>query len=454
VRTQSSFRSDSKDDDDEEEDQEGDDEASSSTSSDDDEEEPEKSTLPSVKVQPPTPAASSSISGLKNLTKILQKFSVPDESPTFPSQNRFNSSGIIKKSFSSHQIRSTTTPPAFLGGLSSNDLGGLSRTKSSSGFGCIPPPSSLTLTGLRSSSDNISSAIPPPPSSAGSHYVEAPGPTLVGLVARNVMSSAMSTAGSSSNSIASSALNYSAANLKPANGPSDLSPTSLLMKSVSSTRIVSEAKQHLERPKSLVLNSTTTSTSTTHSLIPPENSPGLVRRNASVGTKQYEASLSPDSAEKKQREILQFFGSSSTSFPAVSPLPAVAPPVATPKTMVNHHAAARSVLRQFSLDNNSGSSDVDELFNQLLADQILSPEASVGHHRFGLENPLSVESSLGGGRDKQTSRNKFADRRKAWEDSTCTSITLHSSLMSSDGNMSSRESRPTSPRSASPNVSR
>jgi hypothetical protein len=278
--------------------------------------------------------------------------------------------------------------------------------------------------------------------------VEAPGPTLVGLVARNVMSSAMSTAGSSSNSIASSALNYSAANLKPASVTSDLSPTSLLMKSVSSTRIVSEAKQHLERPKSLVLNSTTTSTSsTTNSLIPPENSPGLVRRNASVGTKQYEASLSPDSAEKKQREILQFFGSSSTSFPAVSPLPAVAPPVATPKTMVNHHAAARSVLRQFSLDNNSGSSDVDELFNQLLADQILSPEAAVGHHRFGSENPLSVESSLGGGgRDnKQTSRNKFADRRKAWEDSTCTSITLHSSLMSSDGNMSSRESRPTSP---------
>jgi hypothetical protein len=276
---------------------------------------------------------------------------------------------------------------------------------------------------------------------------------LVGLVARNVMSSAMSTAGSSSNSIASSALNYSAANLKPASVTSDLSPTSLLMKSVSSTRIVSEAKQHLERPKSLVLNSTTSTS--TNSLIPPENSPGLVRRNASVGTKQYEASLSPDSAEKKQREILQFFGSSSTSFPAVSPLPAVAPPVATPKTTVNHHAA-RSVLRQFSLDNNSGSSDVDELFNQLLADQILSPEASVGHHRFGLENPLSVESSLGvGGRDnKQTSRNKFADRRKAWEDSTCTSITLHSSLMSSDGNMSSRESRPTSPRSASPNVSR
>ena len=317
----------------------------------------------------------------------------------------------------------------------------------------------MTLTGLRSSSDNISSTIPPPPSSAGSHYVEAPGPTLVGLVARNVMSSAMSTAGSSSNSIASSALNYSAANLKPASVTSDLSPTSLLMKSVSSTRIVSEAKQHLERPKSLVLNSTTTSTSTTNSLIPPENSPGLLRRNASVGTKQYEASLSPDSAEKKQREILQFFGSSSTSFPAVSPLPAAPPPVATPKTMtvtssVNHHAAARSVLRQFSLDNNSGSSDVDELFNQLLADQILSPEAAVGHHRFGLENPLSVESSLGGGRDnKQTSRNKFADRRKAWEDSTCTSITLHSSLMSSDGNMSSRESRPPHPpRSASQRV--
>jgi hypothetical protein len=361
-----------------------------------------------------------------------------------------SSSGIIKKSFSSHQIRSTTTPPAFLGGLSSNDLGGLSRTKSSSGFGPAPP-SSLTLTGLRASTEALpGSAIPPP--SAVSHYVEAPGPTLVGLVARNVMSSAMSTAGSSSNSIASSALNYSAANLKATPSPSDLSPTSLLMKSVSSSRIVSEAKQHLERPKSLVLNTNT------NALAPPESSPGMVRRNASVGTKQYEASLSPDSAEKKQREILQFFGSSSSSasVPAVSPLPVVAAPnpasasSSVTKAAVNHHARSLLMSRQLSQDNNSGSSDVDELFNQLLADQILSPEAA-GHQRF-VPNPLSFEALGTDGRPSSsgaTSQKKFADRRKAWEASTCTSITLHSSLMlppsSSDGNMSSRESPTASP---------
>jgi hypothetical protein len=211
------------------------------------------------------------------------------------------------------------------------------------------------------------------------------------------------------------------------------------MKSVSSSRIVSEAKQHLERPKSLVLNTTNA-----NSLAPPEMSPGMVRRNPSVGTKQYEASLSPDSAEKKQREIAQFFGSA-TSIPAVSPLPVVPPSpptaaramVATASnssssvTKVNHHHA-RSVLmsRQLSQDNNSGGSDVDELFNQLLADQILSPEAAAAH-RF-VANPLSLEAtsdrksspSVGG-----TSRNKFADRRKAWEASTCTSMTLHSSLM-------------------------
>jgi len=153
------------------------------------------------------------------------------------------------------------------------------------------------------------------------HYVDPSGPTLVGLVAKNVLQQIQHPPEATYN------------------------PTNQLMKSLSGSRLVSQAvQQHQNRPKSLVLS------------LPNPAELSVRRSSPTIGTKQYEASLSPDSAEKKQREIMQFFMANSSNSGPKGPSP----------------VAPKPLERQ-------ASSDVDELFDQLVS----SPDAQllVNQHR-------------------------------------------------------------------------
>lgn len=328
VVTQSSLRSDSKDTDDDKDSIGiiGDDEASSSDDSSSDDE-------------PVRPKHQKQADGLKTLSKILKKHS--DEPPNPPmapliihppvEDYRSNS---VSKSYSSRELRSAS------GSLDEYQSYGISRAMSSTSVRPSLPLASVT-----------SEVLP---------YVEPEGPTLVGLVAKNVARRS-----SSSNSLHSNSLH-----------PSPTAPElPFVSRSVSSSRLVTEAKHQLERrdarPKSLVIPS-----------------PTEVRKMQTVGSKQYEASLSPESAEKKQREVMAFFGQNQMRQQqyqqqcqqqmmfSASCATAVRSSSAAPVMMVNPAVArlVRSEKVPLNRQSSFDGSDVDEVFNRILADNPPTPD--------------------------------------------------------------------------------
>lgn len=336
---QSSLRSDSAPDDDD--DDAADDEASlsscscSSSSSVSDPAE--------VRLEPDDslPSTVTTQSGMKHLSRMLHKYSDAPSPTACHHLVKSSSHDVLDK-----PVSRLAPPPAPTVNL-------------------IPPTPTTTLTPLRHSQSSSAMLFPTTTPSA-EHYVDPSGPTLVGLVAKNVIQQQM--------------------RRSPTSLSEDVitNPANQLMKSVSGSRIVSQAAQKIvqqstshvgviaNRPRSLIL------------LPPPETSPmtspGTTRRASPsaviVGTKQYEAALSPESAEKKQREIMQFFSSAK-----VGQQQSVSP-------------SRPTVVRQ-----ESSQSDVDETFDILVA------EAS-------LTSPEVVQPASNARR-----ANPFADRRLAWESS-------------------------------------
>ena len=494
--TASSARSNSKEEDEEEEEDYGDDEASSSSSGADassSSEDEDDSLMPQSgnRVSYVHPQSS----GINRLSKLIKKYSSIEEllhadaiavpSAPAPVHSRItvwnpvpvisscSSSGVFK-SLSSHFV--PTEPKNY----------DVTRTQSSSGgFSSSPPPPPIpprqlkpqlppppppqmhpapnrpqTLTGLMQPSCRLPDNVPVP-------YLEPEGATLCGLMARSVCSSRAP--GPSVNSIAASALNYSpstnssAQSLKNSAGLMDCSPTSMIMKSVSGSRIVSEAKQQLEK-KDFLSPSTSGSKMRPQSLIvqtgretnPPDLSP---RRNsgriAPVGNKQYEASLSPESAEKKQREILAFFGTASEK-PPPERCASDAPRTGQHKTVLNpvqvrFRAKSAAPIRPRAVSEgfhpaapshsaaDELTSDVDELFDKLLAGDDVAAVGSrgltvAGNSNFSRDFQCSAASSNGAPPqlDQQptdggelSAKLKFQDRRRVWEQSTSSLSKLH-----------------------------
>ena len=308
----------------------------------------------------------------------------------------------------------------------------------------------MTLNGLQPNNESTLSPVTAVRSrslSAQRTYLEPAGPTLVGLVASNV------SVGSSRNvsSIVTSAQSF-APTLDVASSQ-DYSPTSSIMKSVSSSRLITGAKEQLSkkdcplvasrpRPQSLILPANREN-GIDHHPSPDRRSSSVVRTATSIGTKQFEAFLSPDSAEKKQREIMQFFAMASANPSSSSPL---APKVtsgaaksgqksetcvkmrfkAYPSTASGGVQRPRAVSEGAALNEDIQLddliSDVDEVFEKLLADTDSlkrgpksRPEASRSLEMVDVPaRPIGQNGAV---------KSKFADRRRAWEESS--SCKLH-----------------------------
>ena len=445
----------------EEEDDYGDDEASSSSSSDEDDHR-----------GAPSPAESTgsriNSSGINRLSKLIKKYSSTEDVNQDSSPLRPQVTAPAGRFAWNPPTVSISSPGVFKSlsnqFISAGDWGRRSDDISNMENPITPPPipprelkpnpplgnanfqRPQTLCGLKSSSASALNTL------AG--YVEPPGPTLVGLVARNVRSIA------STNSITNSAMNFtvSVAGL-PAHPENDCSPTSLIMKSVSSSRIVSEAKEQLsKRPDFLQLAPGVRSRP--QSLVVPSPSPSSCGGDGGqkrvpgrvVGNKQYEASMSPESAEKKQRELLKFFND---SVPAVSPAErsSSASKVGTSPVQVRFRARSavaaarpRAVSEGASLGFPSPpdeiSSDVDELFDRLLAsDSINDANSGAGmFQKSSRENASSLrnaaaevldQTSVNGDPSSQLSaKSKFNDRRRAWEQSSKIHLNESISLIS------------------------
>jgi len=435
-----------------EEDDYGDDEASSSSSSDEDNQQGQSSSAEGT-------CSRTNSTGINRLSKLIKKYSSTEDlhqdcAPQPPHGSvpvgRFTSWNPPVVSISSPGVFKSLSNQFIPTGdwrCKSGDIASIEKPMTPPPIPPRqlkpnPPPGNetyqrpQTLCGLKSSSGSALNTL--------TGYVDPPGPTLVGLVARNVRNMAST----SSNSITDSAMNFavsvSGVQANPAN---DCSPTSMIMKSVSSSRIVSEAKEQLSkrpdflesapsvrsRPQSLLVPSPT----------PPGGGEGVQRRSSArvVGNKQYEASMSPESAEKKQRELSKFFNDST---PAVTPTErsSSASKVGSSPVQVRFRARSaaaagrpRAVSEGASLGFHSPpddvASDVDELFDRLLS----TDHTSDTHDRAGAFKTKSRRESSSPRRnvDSQSldetaangdpsghlsAKSKFNDRRRVWEQSS------------------------------------
>ena len=438
----------------EEEDDYGDDEASSSSMSDEDDQQDASSTTESTRCR-------TNSSGMNRLSKLIKKYSSMEDI-----NQESGASSPVRPQITVNARRSPAWNPPVVSVSSPGVFKSMSnqfiptgewRTRSddiaSIEIPVTPPPvpprqlkpnppednetfkRPQTLCGLKSSSASALNTL------AG--YVEPPGPTLVGLVARNVRSVAPA------NSITHSAMNFAGSvtgmQVQPLN---DISPTSLIIKSVSSSRIVNEAKEQLSKRPDF-LQTVSGVRSRPQSLVVPSQSPtncegdGVQRRSSGrvVGNKQYEASLSPESAEKKQRELSKFFNESN---PAVTPTErsSSASKVATSPVQVRYRARSvattarpRAVSEGASLSFPSPpddlSSDVDELFDRLLASdniadtrgstsvyQRVPRRESVSPPRNTAAQSLDQISPNGDSSSHLSAKSKFNDRRRVWEQSS------------------------------------
>ena len=409
----SSIWTDFKDDKEDEEEDYGDDEASSSSCSSDDEDQPAHSIPSSVA------NSRSSSSGINRLSKLIKKYSSTED-----------------------LNKETALPVRQLGSTTPVSTGKIANWTGASSSGVFKSLSNQFIAAgdWRRRSDDMAniellSVTPPPPipprprdgptarpqtlcGLKSAAYVEPTGATLVGLVARNVRTS------HNSNSIANSALTFAdSTSFHSSNATNDHSPTSIIMKSVSSSRIVTEAKELLSKRPDFLSSpgSGQHHRSRPQSLIVPSDAPvaaGLIRRSSArvVGNKQYEASMSPESAEKKQREMLKFFSSSAADTSSTSPsLSKTSRAVPVQMRFRAKSVAPSAALRPRTVTDDGASlglpsapdeltSDVDELFDRLLASDSLADARNAS-------DPAPQASS-------HLTKAKFLDRRRVWEQST------------------------------------
>ena len=331
---------------------------------------------------------------------------------------------------------------------------------------------------LSDPSNSLSAALNYRPRSlSAQRFLEPTGPTLVGLMASNVSPTFGRPGTNNNNSVLSSAQNFAPGLHEASATKADYSATNSVIRSVSSSRLISDAKEQLSkkdcplvissrpRPQSLmILPVTGTTKPIGGDSGSGEPSPIGVRRTGSgsvravtVGTKQYEACLSPDSAEKKQREILQFFGSTaSTPVLSTSTTTTVSKKVSTQQSTVvksptntmklrsktsaassaplnaqRPRAANAAVVDEFQLDDLI--SDVDEVFEKLLADtdslkRPVSRSCATGKaaqaRRPQAPTP-SVQARIQLEPQPSSQPNKFADRRRAWEESSACKLHIN-----------------------------